>query len=563
LGIAADFVLIILAGLIGGLAARALRVPLMVGYVAAGVLVGPNTAGPTVVQSHDIELLAEIGVALLLFSLGLELSFRDLQPVRRVALIGGPIQILLTCALAGGAAAFALAMPAREAIWFGAMISVSSTAVVLKMLSAAGVTHTLASRVMIGLLVVQDLAVVPMLVVLPQLGASAGLLGNLARAIGIAVLLLGAIVVLGTRLLPRLLSFVLALQSRELFLVSVVAIGVGVGYATWLAGLSFALGAFVAGLVLSESEFSHQALSDVVPIRDLFGLLFFVSVGMLLDPAFAIHHAGRIGAVVLLTFLVKSLLIGLLVRAFGYIHMAPWIVGLGLSQIGEFSFVLARAGVTSGMLSKPTYDLALTCTVLTMALSPLVSSLALPLGRAWRRRYDAGTPAAPVEPAAEPLRDHVIVAGYGRSGRAAAHVLHRAGIPFVVVEINHSVYGGVASDGFSGIWGDVTGDEILNAARIEAARLLLLTIPDQTTIRLAVQRARSLNSGVSIIARAFRRQDILELRRLGVAGAVQPEFEGGVEMVRQALLHYTPDVAAASALISEMRAEYYERRPLA
>jgi CPA2 family monovalent cation:H+ antiporter-2 len=335
-----------------------------------------------------------------------------------------------------------------------------------------------------------------------------------------------------------------------------------VGYATWLSGLSFALGAFVAGLVLSESEFSHQALSDVVPIRDLFGLLFFVSVGMLLDPVFAFSHAGRIAAVVLLTFFGKSLLIGLLVRAFGYVHMAPWIVGLGLSQIGEFSFVLARAGVASGMLSKPTYDLALTCTVTTMALSPLISRLALPLGRAWRRRHASPASSAPVEPLAEPLNDHVIVAGYGRTGRAAARVLRRAGIPFVVIEINHSVFGGLAAAGLSGIWGDVTGDEILKAARIDFARILLLTLPDQATVRMAVQRARSLNPGVSVIARAFRRQDILDLRSLGVAGAVQPEFEGGVEMVRQALLEYEPDPEAASTLISELRAEYYERPPL-
>jgi len=557
LGIAADFILIILAGLIGGLAARGLRLPLMVGYVAAGVLVGPHTAGPTVVQVHDIELLAEIGVALLLFSLGLELSFRDLQPVRRVALIGGPIQILLTCSLAAAAAAGALGMPLREAVWLGAMISVSSTAVVLKILSAGGVTHTLASRVMVGLLVVQDLAVVPMLVVLPQLGASGDLLASLGRAIGIAVLLLGAIVVLGTRLLPKLLRFVLAWGSRELFLVSIVAIGVGIGYSTWLSGLSFALGAFVAGLVLSESEFSHQALSDVVPIRDLFGLVFFVSVGMLLDPAFAFQHAGRIAGVVLLTFLGKSLLIGLLVRAFGYVHMAPWIIGLGLSQIGEFSFVLARTGVTSGMLSKPTYDLALTCTVLTMALSPLVSRLATPLGRAWRRQHDSA-PSGPVEPLAEVHCDHVIIAGYGRSGRAVARVLHRAGIRFVVVEINHAVYSGLTRDGFSGIWGDITGDEILKAARIDVAHILLLAVPDQATVRLSVSRARGLNPAVSVIARAFRREDVLEFRRLGVAGAVQPEFEGGVEMVRQALLQYAPDAAAVSALISEMRAEYYE-----
>ena len=558
MGIASDFVLIVLAGLIGALAARAIRLPLMVGYVAAGVLVGPHTAGPTVLQAHDIELLAEIGVALLLFSLGLELSFRDLRFVRGIALIGGPIQILLTCALAAGAAAATFGMPAREAVWFGAMISVSSTAVVMKMLSAAGVTHTLASRVMIGLLVVQDLAVVPMLVVLPQLGAPAGLLASLGRAIGIAVLLLGAIVILGTRLLPKLLGFVLAWGSRELFLVCVVAIGVGIGYATWLCGLSFALGAFVAGLVLSESEFSHQALSDVVPIRDLFGLLFFVSVGMLLDPAFVFQHAGPIAAVVFLTFLGKSLIVGLIVRTFGYVNMAPWIAGLGLSQIGEFSFVLARTGLTSGMLSKFTYDLALTCTVLTLALSPLVSRLALPLGRLWPRRLSSPPPSVALEPPAVSLRDHVIVAGYGRSGKAAARVLHSAGIPVTVIEISHAVYGCLAPDGFSGIWGDVTGDEILKAAGLDTARILLLTMPDQATVRMAVQRARSLNPAISVIARAFRRQDVLELRRLGVAGAVQSEFEGGVQMVREALLQYAPDPATASALISQMRADYYE-----
>jgi CPA2 family monovalent cation:H+ antiporter-2 len=262
----------------------------------------------------------------------------------------------------------------------------------------------------------------------------------------------------------------------------------------------------------------------------------------------AIHNSGRISAVVILTFVAKSLLMGLLAPAFGCVHMAPWIVGLGLSQLGEFSFVLARTGVTSGILSKPTYDPALTCTVLTMALSPLVSRLALPLARVWRSRPGAATPFAPVELLPEPLRDHVIVAGYGRSGRATARVLQRAGIPFIVVEINHAVYGGLATDGFPGIWGDVTGDKILKAARVVTARILLLTVPDQTTVRLAVQRTRSLNPAVAVIARAFRRLDVLELRRLGVAGAV--------EMVRQALLQYTADAAAASILISEMREEY-------
>ena len=384
MGIAADFVLILVAGLLGGILARLLRLPLLVGYVVAGVFVGPYTGGPTVVQIRDIELLAEIGAALLLFSLGLEVSFRDLKPVMRVALIGGPIQILAVCVIGALATSYGLGLPPSEAIWFGAMISVSSTMVVVKILSAGRVTSTLASRVMIGLLVIQDLAVIPMLIILPQLSSPDSPLTKLAGSFAIAVVSLVSVFVLGTRLLPRLLKFVVAWGSRELFLVTVVTIGVGLGYAAHLTGLSFALGAFVAGLILSESEYSHQALSDVIPLRDVFGLLFFVTVGMLLDPAFALRHAVQVGIVVAAIFVGKALIIGGVTRLFGYRNMAPWIVGLGLSQIGEFSFVLARTGLSTGSLSKDTYDLALTCTIVTMALAPIVSGTALPLGRKFR-----------------------------------------------------------------------------------------------------------------------------------------------------------------------------------
>ncbi len=385
MGIASDFVLIVIAGLVGGLLARLLRIPLLVGYVAAGVAVGPHTAGPTVVQIHDVELLAEIGVALLLFSLGLEISFRDLRPVRKIALIGGPVQILLTAS--GGALAGIkfLGLSVTDSLWLGAMISLSSTMVVLKTLSESDTTSTLASRVMIGLLVVQDLAVIPMLVILPQLADLNGALARLARAGTIAALVLAATVLIGRWLLPILLSKVTALGSRELFLVAVVASGVGVGYAAYAAGLSFALGAFVAGIVLSESEFSHQALREIIPLRDIFGLLFFVTVGMLFDPRFVWEHAGQVALLTLLIIIGKALILGFLTRAFGYTEMTPWIVGLGLSQIGEFSFVLARSGFGAGLLSNTAYGLGLTCTILTMALSPLVSSMALPLGRAWER----------------------------------------------------------------------------------------------------------------------------------------------------------------------------------
>jgi len=543
-------------GLLGGMLARLLRLPLLVGYVLAGIAVGPHTGGPTVSQIDQIELLAEIGVALLLFSLGLEIAFADLKPVRRVALIGGPIQVVLTVAAAALGGVFALRMPVVEAIWFGSMISVSSTMVVLKILSAGGLTTTLASRVMIGLLVLQDLAVIPMLIILPRLGGdSSSLLVNLATSLAISGGFLIATYFLGTRFLPVIFRRILRWGSRELFLVAVVATGMGVGYATHMAGMSFALGAFVAGLILSESEFSHQALSDVVPLRDIFGLLFFVTVGMLFDPRYALANAGLIAAMVALIFVGKAVIFGFIARSFGYTYMAPWIVGLGLSQIGEFSFVLARTGLASGLVSKPTYDLVLTTTVLTMALSPVVSSLALPLGRAFRRKQTGPAPASKQLDLS--LSNHVIVGGYGRAGRAVTQALHAAGIPAVIVEWNHALLPDIAAARFNGIWGDLTSPEILHAAGVERARMLLLTTPDQNVIHLAVQRAHQVNPGLNIIARAALAHHLEELRQAGVASAVQPEFEGGLEMVRQALLACRQKEADVLKIVGRIRTELY------
>jgi CPA2 family monovalent cation:H+ antiporter-2 len=557
LGIAADFVLILVAGLLGGILARLARLPLLVGYVLAGVFVGPYTSGPTVAQIHDIELLAEIGAALLLFSLGLEISFRDLKPVRGVSLVGGPIQILLVCAVGALAASYGLGLPNSEAVWFGAMISLSSTMVVMKMLSVGGVTTTLASRVMIGLLVIQDLAVVPMLIVLPQLANPAGIVTNVLRSTGIAAISLVLIYFLGMHLLPGLLKAVLAWGARELFLVTVVTTGVGIGFGAYRAGLSFALGAFVAGIVLSESEFSHQALSDVIPLRDIFGLLFFVTVGMLFDPSFVLGHVFQVVIVVAGIFIAKASIIGVVTRLFGYTYMAPWIVGLGLSQIGEFSFVLARTGVSTESISKSTYDLTLTCTILTMALAPLVSRMAFPLGRGWQRRRKKQSVPQSFSLPQITADDHVIVGGYGRTGRAVARALREANVPFVVVDVNHALLADMTAGGFSGIWGDITSDEILRAAHVERAQMLLLTMPDQNTVHLAIVQARGLNPAISIIARAAREQHLEELRNLGVVAAVQAEFEGGVEMVRQALMRSGQADEATLRILDRLRKELY------
>jgi CPA2 family monovalent cation:H+ antiporter-2 len=476
--------------------------------------------------------------------------------VRRIALFGGALQLLLTGAAGAAAGVWGLGMHGTEAVWFGAMISVSSTMVVLKTLAAQGLTTTLASRVMIGMLVMQDLAVIPLLVILPALGTPDGLAWKLTKAIAIAGAFLAAVVFLGTRLLPKLLRQVLEWGSRELFLVAVVAIGVGVGSATHAVGMPFALGAFVAGLILSESEFSHQALSDVVPLRDIFGLLFFVSVGMLFDPEYAIANAGKIAIVVVTIFVGKALILGGLTRAFAYSNMAPWIVGFGLSQIGEFSFVLARTGFASGSISKPVYDLSLTCTVVTMALAPVVAGFALPIGRVWRGWRKQPAKDNIVLPQLD-ISGHVIVAGFGRTGRAAGKALHAAGIPTIIVEMNHDSMADIAGAGCHAIWGDIASAEILHAARVEHAKILLLTMPERNTIHLAIERARRARPELAIIARATIEEHIEELRALGVAAAVQPEFEGGIEMVRQALRFTGRDSADVNRLIAELRRDLY------
>jgi CPA2 family monovalent cation:H+ antiporter-2 len=534
MGIAGDFVLIVVAGLAGAILARALGLPLLVGYVAAGVAVGPHTAGPTVSELHDIELLAEIGVALLLFALGLEVSLRDLRVVGRVAMLGGPIQILATLGLVAGIG-LAAGLPGTDALWFGSMAALSSTMVVLKTLAATGTTSTLASRVMIGLLVVQDLAVVPMLILLPQAGAGTTNAGRLLGAVAMAAAFVVGMVVVGTRWLPAVLRRVAAWGSRELFLVAVVAAGVGIGAIAHAMGLSFAIGAFVAGVVLSESELSHQALSDIEPLRDVFGLLFFVSVGMLFDPQYVLAHAVLVASLVAAIVLGKALVCGAVARAFGYRNMAPWVVGLGLAQIGEFSFVLARAGRSGGYIGAETYDLALSCTVVSMALSPLVFPGLLPAARALARRLRPAPPAADRTVVRDDLENHVVVAGYGRTGRAVVEALQAAGLPYLVVDLHHDAVRPLVEQDMPAIWGDIASDAIQRAAGVPRARMLVMAVPEWKTVRLGLERARQLNPRLFVVARAGTTAQVETLRQLGVEAVVQPEFEGGIAMVRRAL----------------------------
>jgi len=555
MGVAADIVIIVVAALVGALIAQRFKQPLILGYILAGIVVGPYTGGVTVGDIHEIEMLAEIGVALLLFALGLEFSLSELKPVRHIALIGTPIQIGLTIGI-GFCLGKYLGWSTASALWFGALISLSSTMVTLKTLMSRGLLGTLSSRVMIGMLIVQDLAVIPMMIILPQLSNPQAGMPLLAWAVVKSIVFLALMLYFGRKLLPSLLRHVAQWNSRELFILSITAIGLGIGYATYLFGLSFAFGAFVAGMVLSESDYGHQALSDIIPLRDIFGLLFFTSVGMLLDPAFLLANWHIILTLVCIVAVFKGVLFYLLAGLFGYINIVPISVGLGLFQVGEFAFVLARTGLESQAIDNNTYSLVLALSVLSMIITPFASSMAAPLYKLRQRLFSYEPLQAENIPAAG-LNDHVVIAGGGRVGQHIARALTEINLPFVVVELNHQRMVECKQAGFPVIYGDMSQATVTEAAKVLNARLLLITIPSVIKSQSIVKQAHRLRPELHIIARADGVEQMRALYDCGVYMAVLPEMEAGLEIARQALIHLEVPVLAIQQYTDAVRQQLY------
>ena len=555
MGIASDIAIIVIAALVGGLIAQRLKQPLILGYILAGIVVGPHTGGITVQDVHDIELLAEIGVALLLFALGLEFSFRLLRSVRGVALIGTPIQMVLTIVFGYGAGRW-LGYDAVGSLWIGALISLSSTMIILKTLMARGLMSTLSSRVMVGMLIVQDLAVVPLMIILPQLSSPQAGLPLVAWAALKALVFLALMIGIGVRVIPGLLFYISRWNSRELFLLSVTAISLGVGYITYLFGLSFAFGAFVAGMVLSESDYSHQALSDIVPLRDIFGLLFFVTIGMLLDLNFLWQHIGEILALVAIILIGKGLIFAVVVRFFGYRNVIPLAVGLGMSQVGEFSFVLASVGLSSHSISPDLYSLLLNTTIFTMLITPPLSALTAPL-YALRKKWFDHEPLHTVNVPDTGLRGHVVIAGGGQTGKYVAQVLIARDVPVVVIELNNQRMDEARKAGIPLVFGDADKHLVLEAAGIQGAKMLIITIPSLITVKAIVEQALRLNPHLHIVARSGGLEQMRMLRDIGVHDLVQPEFEAGLEITRQALLAMGIDDAEINRQADTVREALY------
>jgi CPA2 family monovalent cation:H+ antiporter-2 len=558
MGIAADLTLVVLAGVLGGLAARLVRQPLILGYLVAGVLLGPRLTN-TISDAANLELLAEIGVTLLLFGLGLELSLREMAPVRRVALAGTALQMLICTAL-GTALGRALGLAWVAAVWFGALVSLSSTIVVIKTLQAQGRIGTLSSRVMLGMLVAQDLAVVPLMIVLPQLASPEANVGGILWSAGKAALLLAAIATIGARAFPWIVERVARGGSRELFLLVVTGTALGVGSLTHAFGLSAALGAFVAGLVLSESEYSHQALSDIIPLRDVFSLLFFASVGTLLDPSQLIAHLPLVLLTIGLVGAGKGLVFAGITRAFGYRNVIPLASGLALFQVGEFSFVLARVGLASQAISGEVYALVLNTALVTMALTPVVSGLT-PALYGWLGRRREREPVQTINLPRVEMHDHVVIAGAGRVGSSVASALARRGLPFVLIELDSRRLDHARAEGWPIVFGDAAQPPVLEAAHVAGASLLLVTAPAYPVARGIVDRVRQLNPAIAIVARAEGFEALAALREAGVEEAIQPELEAGLEMTRQSLLHLRVPPSDILQLTERLRRERYGEMP--
>ena len=549
------------------------RVPSVVGLLVAGVVVGPSGLS-LVADVASVRLLAEIGVVVLLFTVGLEFSMSRLVVMLPAMLRVGLPQILGTTAIVAAATWWYLGtLP--QAIFAGLLVAMSSTAIVLKMLSDSGATASPHGRLAVAVLLLQDLVVVAAMLAVPLLASAAGvspaaaapvvshepepLFASPLAAVAAGIVVVLAVVVVGRLVVPRVLHEVVRLRNRELFLMTIVLICLGTAAITARAGLSLALGAFLAGLLLSESEYGHQAFTEVLPFRDTLASLFFVSVGMLLDVRELARQPGLVAATLVAIFVAKTAATALPAIAAGFAPRTALLAGGAIAQVGEFSFVLGSRGAEAGLLDAHDYQTFLAAAVLSMAATPLVSA-ALP---GWIARLAATRLCGhwlgedkPGRPRAD-LSDHVIIAGYGLNGRNLAAALTDFGVRHVVLEMNPQTVRRERSLGLDIHYGDCTRAAVLEHAGIVRARAYVVAISDPASTRRSVRMARELAPGVRILARTEYVSEVDELKALGADEVIPEEFETALSIFDRVLDLYGVPEATVSELVSRMRLENY------
>ena len=554
------------------LAAR-LRLPPIVGYLLTGVLLGPHVLGH-LAESETISSLAELGVLLLMFTIGLEFDIQYFLRLKRIAIGGGGLQIAMTI-LAVWIAGLFRGWPPATSVAIGCIVALSSTAVVLKSLMDAGLLDSLAGRATVGILIFQDLSVVPMMILMPLQGGSPAVVGlELVAALARAGFLLVLAVLLSRRLMPRVLHLMAASRSQEIFLLVTLTLCLGMAWVSHLMGVSYALGAFLAGLILGGTEYAHQMSANVVPFRDVFAGVFFVGMGMLLDPRYAVTAWPEVLLVLTLIVLGKTILASASVALLGFPLPVAIQVGLNLAQVGEFSFLLTLMAARSGLLQESTYKVTIAASVASMMLAPLLtrwsprlsSRIAAATGGvlpAWERlarRYEGSvqdialpSPAAAAGPSA-----HVVVVGYGSVGRALGDVLMSNRVAFTALEIDPGLVREARRRGHPVLYGDAGSDDLLKRCGIERARIVLVTLPDMVMARHVVRAARRMNPDLFILARGRRATEDEALYRDGADEVIHETFEVGIEFIARVLRRLNLPKQEIERQVGRVRSGRYE-----
>ncbi len=525
-----------------------LRVPSVVGLLLTGLLIGPSGLA-LVAEVERVELFAEIGVVFLLFTIGLEFSLERLRQLRRPFFAGGSLQALMTTAVVALLAAAAGVAPPR-AIFFGFVVTLSSTAIVLKLYAEQRQLDAPQGKLLLGILLFQDFLIVPMIVLVPVLaGTAAASAGAVLLRFVLALGIVGLVFLMARYLMPRLLYLLVRTRIREVFVLGALLVCLGMALLTAALEFSLALGAFLAGIVIAESEYSPQVVAEIAPFRDVFTSVFFISVGMLLDLGFAAAHLPMILGLAAAMVLLKGALGAGAVALLGFPSRLALVVGASLAQVGEFSFLLLEIGRVQGLLDGAAYQTFLAAAVLTMLATPLLVGLG-PRLSGWR-------PQVAEEAGAGALRGHVVVVGFGVAGQNLARVLRAAGIPYTVVELDGKLVRTARAAGEPVLFGDATRREILEHAGVERARIVVFVISDLVAVRRGVRLARQLNPGLHIIVRTRMVAEIEDLARQGADEVIAEEFETSIEIFTRVLQHYHVPGNVIRAETRVLRGESY------
>ncbi|HMN48105.1 MAG TPA: cation:proton antiporter [Ignavibacteriaceae bacterium] len=529
-----DIVVILLVSLPIIFLFNKINLPSIVGFLIAGMIIGPF--GFNLIRSVDqIDVMAEIGVMLLMFTIGLEVSYTHLFKIKKFFLVAGGLQLILTILFSTIFFVF-LGIELKQAIFFSMLVSLSSTAIVLRIFSDSGEIDSPHGKIALSILIFQDLAIVPMFLLLPLLGSQTGLtVKEIFIKLFIAFGSMAIIMVIAKLFMPRVIHQIARLRMREAFTIGIILLLLGTAYLTHSLGLSFALGAFIAGLILAESDYNHQIVAEITPFKDAFNSIFFVSIGLLLNIQFVIHNPLQITLLTVGILIFKTSIIVLIVLFLKYPLRVAVLAGLALSQVGEFSFILAQAGSNFKLISSDFYNAFLGSTIFTMILTPLlikfspyIASKTSKLERKETQTIDN----------LKNLAGHVIIAGFGLNGSNLARVLKETGIRYVVIELNPDTVKKEKAKGENIIYGDISKDEILNIAKIETANVIVFAISDPLITKISLQLAKKMNPHIHALVRTRYVTEVDELKKLGADEVIPEEFETALQIFRKVLERY-------------------------